>query len=269
MHRLHHLECNEGKPEDAAKELLQAIKRSDEPGKWRTLVYALKEVSGDDSIFLHYLLDTKSKDDWLDNPEHRNLINVMKVRLYEGLHLKGLLRKMKEKDLISEEHIQKIKVKLEKKETAFAQMELIAAMQSHGTNWYRKFITILYHEDESHRELAEAIDPDFCKEKLSEKNEVEELTQEQKDAGTSLGDGDQTEYQATSANSSRTGDGYDPHELQASVVPAAQGSNRGELGTPSLPQTKATCGCQCCASLKSELREIKQLLMERAQKDSQ
>ncbi|XP_076462266.1 uncharacterized protein LOC143294721 [Babylonia areolata] len=265
-----HLLEEEGKGEQAATELLIAIKESDEPGKWTVLLEALKAFSGEDSVILHHLLDSTTADPWLDNPEHRKLIALMSKPLHNHLKLEPLLNKMLDRDLINETHLQKLRKKEKSGDRALVQMELIAAMQSHKTDWYRKFITILY-EDPLHRELAMMIDPEFCKEKLAASTEEDAAFIQEQEARTGSGDQCQPDGWSTSASSS------------ALHAKSLQNTGHGEKQSPDPSHTEATCGCRCCAQLRvevtslkstvltlcSELRDIKQLLVETVQKHSQ
>lgn len=215
----------------------------------------------DNTVILQTLLGEKSDDPWLDDQANRKLIELFSKDIERSLRLGHLLSKMLQKELIRREDMEKLRVLIRDGKEREAIAVLVLLMHRNSSTWYSDFLTILYEEDEHHKELAKLIDPGFCEKKMEQNKRLAAMGNRSSAAEHGAGDGP---------------------TLTPSMVRNMGNNSRGrekDLGDKSLPQAQqphharyegqitpveATCTCKCCAqvlaevaSLRSELAELK------------
>nr|KAG5708025.1 hypothetical protein BaRGS_025163 [Batillaria attramentaria] len=178
--RLHKLE-NDNDLRGAAKELMLAIKRSEEPEKWKMFFGALRQDGA--SLILDTLLEEKEGDLW--HTERRNLIDVFKKDLQEALDLERILPAALDKELIHKEDADNLKTMIKDGSHARAIGTFLIILHRRKTEWYKDFLTILY--DHNYKGLAETIEPGFGKKLLEQRahTEQEEMKRVDREAAAS------------------------------------------------------------------------------------
>ncbi|KAK7498984.1 hypothetical protein BaRGS_00009793, partial [Batillaria attramentaria] len=187
--RLHKLE-NDNDLRGAAKELMLAIKRSEEPEKWKMFFGALRQDGA--SLILDTLLEEKEGDLW--HTERRNLIDVFKKDLQEALDLERILPAALDKELIHKEDADNLKTMIKDGSHARAIGTFLIILHRRKTEWYKDFLTILH--DHNYKNLAETIEPGFGK-KLREQRahtEQEEMKRVDREAAASRRGGGESRH---------------------------------------------------------------------------
>lgn len=146
-----------GQEREAASDLLEAIGKGREPGKWRMFIDALKEVR--DTVILDILLEegkgeNEGHQDWLQ--QCQTLIEIFSKPIIDHLNLGDLLPKMYQKDLIIKNDMERLGALIKDGKKRDAITSFLFILHRHNSDWFDIFITILL-EDECHQELAKEI----------------------------------------------------------------------------------------------------------------
>ncbi|KAK7115216.1 uncharacterized protein [Littorina saxatilis] len=261
--------CNDFR--GASKLLLDAISSSDEPGKWRMFLDALREV--EDTVILSTLLEEKGRedDDWLDNQDNVKLIDWFSQDIEQHLKLEELLPMMVQKKLILEDDKKKLCGLLREGSDRYANAVVLMLMHRHTSDWYKVFLTTLYDADDHHRELAKLIDPGFCQKRIEQQKAASQAVSHDEEARSAR--------PRPAVSTIRASGGVAPEGSTSLVVNMGgrSGAREKDMGDKSVLQTdhsdpqpsdqRAACGCRCCVqvlsevqSLRSEVAEIKTLL---------
>lgn len=222
----------------------------------------------DNTVILQTLLGEKSDDPWLDDQGNRKLIELFSQDIERSLILEPLLSKMLQKKIIHHEDMGTLRALIHDGREREAIAVLILLMHRNSTTWFSDFLTILYEEDEHHKELAKIIDPGFCEKKLEQKKPLAAMGKRSSAAEHGAGDGPTLTPSMVRNMGSNSGGGE--KDLGDKSLPQAQQPHHtGYEGqtTPADRTGEATCTCKCCAkvlaevaSLRSELAELKSLI---------
>ncbi|XP_076462635.1 uncharacterized protein LOC143294989 [Babylonia areolata] len=266
-----HQKENSGDFKGAARDLLDCIKNSNQPGRWQMLIDALREV--EDTVILQILLEERSQK-WLTHDENRRIISIFSSQIIDYLNLPNLLNKMVEKNLILPADQQRLQSLTDAGRKQEANGALLFIMHRHSDDWYDIFMGILC-DCEHHHGLAESIDAEFC---IKRENAQAQAAGGEPHSSPSapqhgqhvpLSEGDRAELgsNVNLAGKAQTGDkGMAGKSVPLGDVHHSEGDQTWQASA-SGEVMAASCGCQCCAqllskmtSMESELGEMKDLV---------
>ena len=223
----------------------------------------------DNTVIIQTLLGEKSDDPWLDDQANRNLIELFSQDIERSLRLEHLLSKILQKELIHREDMEKLRALIRDGKKREAIAVLVLLMHRNSSTWFSDFLTLLYEEDEHHKELAKLIDPGFCEKKMEKNKRLAAMGNRSSAVEHGAGDGP-TLTPSMVRNMGSNSRGGEKDLGDKSLPQAQQPHHAGYEGqiTPAGRIGEATCTCKCCAqvlaevaSLRSELAEIKSLIV--------
>ena len=216
----------------------------------------------DNTIIVQTLLGEKSDDPWLDDQANRKLIELFSQDIERSLRLEHLLSNLLQKELIRREDMAKLRVLIRDGKEREAIAVLVLLMHRNSSTWFSDFLTILYEEDEHHKELAKLIDPGFC-EKMEQNKRLAAVGNQSSAAEHGAGDGPPlTPSMARNMGSNSRGGEKD---LGDKSLPQAQQPHHARYeGQITLAGRtgEATCTCKCCAQVLAEVASLRLELAE-------
>ncbi|PVD20458.1 hypothetical protein C0Q70_18614 [Pomacea canaliculata] len=168
-HRIHKLE-DEGNQQQASRLFLDAVKESDEPGKYTAVFEAFTEVGSE--LIVKALKGETPNDTW--HTERKAMIDIFSQNIEDKLKLDVILPHLKE--LFFEEDYEAIDSQLAAGKTRCAIRLMLLFMHRKKQDWYLAFMNALLKND--HELLVQHIDPDFYKKKVDEAGGIKKSNQE-------------------------------------------------------------------------------------------
>ncbi|KAK7498985.1 hypothetical protein BaRGS_00009794 [Batillaria attramentaria] len=262
---------NDGDQHGAAQELLQAIKRSREPLKWKMFFGALREEGASD--ILDVLLEEKperedGKDEW--HKEHSTLIDAFSKTIRETLNLRCVLGPLLREELIYPDDVERLEraIRVGPHSRAVGTFLLILHRRK-PRSWYEPFMTILY--DSGYAELAKLIDSHFCEKLEKKRAEAQKDSEEADTVGTGgedvrhtdpQGGGEEDDQQARPQTSLSHAPPATQGALEDSPVLERQQNQPTAARERASPEgAAAACTCGSCARLMAEMAAMKSELI--------
>ncbi|KAK7498986.1 hypothetical protein BaRGS_00009795 [Batillaria attramentaria] len=251
-HKIHTLE-NEGEYSKAAEELLNTIKRSEEPGKWQMFVDAVREDGA--CIILNKLFEEDVGDNW--HEEHRGMIQIFSRTILDNLNLNAVLDKILQENLIWHDDHEKLKAMIRRGETRSAIGLMLILIHCREPGWFKIFLTILI--EKKYHNLAKEIDPDMYSKILNEKGWPDESESGRAERESRHSEPRETSSRtkgdfaiAISSDKSNLGHAAEKN-VHKSLGHQVNATRRVSTGEP-------TCNCQGCARLIQEVAALKEEL---------
>jgi hypothetical protein len=259
-------ELENGKECQKANEvLLDAIRKSEEPGKWRMFLDAVKTCG--DTVISDILLEEGERSGdtpWLNDSVNSKLIDLYESVITEKMNLDDLLPDMKAADLVSDQDAQRLGAMLNQGKKLDANRHLLFIMGRHNKDWYNIFMEILF-KHETHQGLVDVIDHE----------KFQKLEKKFRSPGAVAADAaaaadDDADTSAMDVDDKRDDEDNDD-SVEGDTEPASAG-----VKVPKSRSVGCTCACKEelsnmrkeVVSLKSEVMEMKNLLLKLLKNES-